>query len=165
MQCINWLGGDDLCEIMENCPADKRSAKDWYRLARSTTERLAEQGDGEAMYMLALLGGFPWLERSANAGYPEAEYRLAIMYKDGDKFYFPPWRRGEKIEALFKHAGESGHRIAMDYYLDILEKRGDIDSVRRIIVDLASQEMLTLWVRMRPMLPIRQTRWGLRWIL
>jgi len=132
--------GDDLCEIMGNCPVDKRSPKDWYRLARSTTERLAEQGDGEAMYMLALMGGgFSWLERSAQAGYPEAEYSLAIMYKDGDKFYFPPWKRSEKIEALFKHAGESGHRIAMDYYLEILEKRGDIESVRKITIDMASE--------------------------
>jgi len=133
-------GGDDLCEIMGNCPEDKRSAKDWYRLARSTTERLAEQGDGEAMYMLALLGGgFPWLERSAEAGYPEAQYSLAIMYKDGGKFYFPPWKRSEKVEALFKHAGESGHRIAMAYYIDILQKRGDLETVRRILVDMAMQ--------------------------
>ncbi|QXH45621.1 sel1 repeat family protein [Pseudomonas xanthosomatis] len=132
--------GDDLCEIMGSCSEDKRSPKDWYRLARSTTERLAEQGDGEAMYMLALLGGgFPWLKRSAEAGYPEAEYRLAIMYKDGDKFYFPPWEKSEKIEALFKHAGESGHRIAMDYYFDILEKRGEVESLRKITVDLVLQ--------------------------
>lgn len=48
--------GDDLCQIMESCPVDKRSPEDWYRLARNTTERLAEQGDGEAMYMLALMG-------------------------------------------------------------------------------------------------------------
>jgi hypothetical protein len=131
---------DDLCEIMGNCPSGKRSANEWYRLARSTTERLAEQGDGEAMYMLALMGGgFPWLERSAEAGYPEAEYRLAIMYKEGEKFYFPPWKRSEKIEALFKHAGESGHSIAMDYYLDILEKRGDFESVRNITVEMAQE--------------------------
>ncbi|QXH45626.1 sel1 repeat family protein [Pseudomonas xanthosomatis] len=130
--------GGDLCDIMGNCPEDKRSPKDWYRLARSTTERLAEQGDGEAMYMLALLGGgFPWLKRSAEAGYPEAEYRLAIMYKDGDKFYFPPWKKSEKIEALFKHAGESGHRIAMDYYFDILEKRGETERLRKITIDMA----------------------------
>lgn len=133
-------GDDDLCEIMGNCPEDKRSAKDWYRLARATTERLAQQGDGEAMYMFALMGGgFPWLERSADAGYPEAEYRLAIMYKEGEKFYFPPWGRAEKIEALFKHAGESGHRIAMDYYLDIIEKRGDLEGFRKIIVEMAVQ--------------------------
>lgn len=131
---------DDLCELMGNCPADRRSPDDWYRLARATTERLAEQGDGEAMYMLALMGGgFSWLERSAEAGYPEAEYRLAIMYNEGEKFYFPPWKRSEKVEVLFRHAGESGHRLAMDYYLDILEKRGDIESVRNITIDMALQ--------------------------
>ncbi|QXH50203.1 sel1 repeat family protein [Pseudomonas fakonensis] len=132
--------GNDLCEVMGNCPVGERSARDWYRLARSTTEQLAEQGDGEAMYMRALMGGgSSWLERSAEAGYPEAQYRLAMMYKDGEKFYFPPWGRGEKVEALLKSAGESGHRTAMDYYIEILQKRGEEERVREIVVDMVLQ--------------------------
>ncbi|QXH50205.1 sel1 repeat family protein [Pseudomonas fakonensis] len=132
--------GNDLCEVMGNCPVGERSARDWYRLARSTTEQLAEQGDGEAMYMRALMGGgSSWLERSAEAGYPEAQYRLAMMYKDGEKFYFPPWERGRKIEALLKSAGESGHRTAMDYYIEVLQKRGEDERVREIVVDMVLQ--------------------------
>lgn len=125
---------NNLCEVMDNCPSDSRSPEEWYQLARRTTEKLALQGDGEAMYVRAMLGGdISWLERSVASGYPEAQYRMAIMYKEGAKFYFPPWKKGKEIEGLLKSAAESGHVRAMDYYIEILQERGDIAEARKLL--------------------------------
>ena len=81
--------GSDLCSAIGNCPPDHRTPGDWLLLGRKIAQALAEKGDSEAMYVLYYLSNnFEWLEKSAEAGFPIAQYDLARLYEQGKGF--PP---------------------------------------------------------------------------
>ncbi|WFC62597.1 hypothetical protein EWH21_13000 [Pseudomonas sp. REST10] len=78
------LGGyaSDLCSAMGNCPPNHRTPEDWLLLGRKTAQALAEKGDSEAMYVLYYLtNSLEWLEKSAEVGFPIAQYDLARLYE------------------------------------------------------------------------------------
>lgn len=118
--------GSDLCAAMGNCPKDNKTAGEWLLQGRETAKALADKGDAEAMYVLYFLtADSDWLEKSAKAGFPQANSYLAIMYKEGRKFYFPPWRRSERVAELYKQAAQGGYPPAMLEYAGILRKEGN----------------------------------------
>ncbi len=83
------------------------------------------------MYVLYYLtNNFEWLEKSAEAGFPIAQYDLARLYDQGKGFFFPPWKRGEKIENLLKKSAEGGYAKGMGHYMGILHKKGDLKGAR-----------------------------------
>ncbi|MFG0585432.1 tetratricopeptide repeat protein [Pseudomonas sp. zjy_9] len=123
--------GSDLCSVMSNCPPDRKNPGDWLLLGRKTAQALAEKGDSEAMYVLYYLtNNFDWIEKSAEAGFPIAQYDLARLYDQGKGFFFPPWKRGEKIENLLKNSAEGGYAKGMGQYMGVLHKKGDLKGAR-----------------------------------
>jgi hypothetical protein len=123
--------GSDLCSEMGNCPPDNKTAGEWLLLGRETAQALAEKGDSEAMYVLYYLtNNFDWIEKSAEAGFPIAQYDLAMMYKEGQGFFFPPWNRSKKVEELLRKSAESGFPVGMMMLVEVIYKKGDMEGVR-----------------------------------
>jgi uncharacterized protein len=123
--------GSDLCSVMGNCAPDTKSPGDWLMLGRETAKALAEKGDSEAMFVLFYLTNeFEWMEKAAEAGYPEAQFDLANLYIDGRYFFFPPWNRSEKVEELLEKSAKGGFVKAMGQYQEYLYKRNDIAGIR-----------------------------------
>jgi TPR repeat protein len=117
----------DLCHVMGSCPKGTRTAGEWRDLLVNTAKPLAEQGDGEAMYMMYLVtSDLEWLEKPANPGFPFREYWLAVRYKNGEGFVFPPWQRSERIMELYKEAAQGGYPPAMYGYAERLRADGAI---------------------------------------
>ncbi|WP_448680969.1 tetratricopeptide repeat protein [Pseudomonas nicosulfuronedens] len=121
----------DLCTVMKNCPKGSRTAAQWFELGKQAAKLKADGGDAEAMYLLYFFrGGDEWLMKSAEAGFPEANDYLATLYSDGRKFYFPPWRRSERIAELFKVAAQGGYPPAMMKISGILLEKKDMAGAR-----------------------------------
>ncbi|WXL24749.1 sel1 repeat family protein [Ectopseudomonas mendocina] len=122
---------DDLCSFINSCPGNIKDYRDWVRLLWKTAEPLAEGGDAEAMLiMYNTTGDVEWIEKSAGAGYPDAQYYLAAMYEEGKGFFFPPWRRAEKIEELYRKSAEGGFPKGMMMYAGLLIEKGDLQAAR-----------------------------------
>ncbi|MDR8012819.1 tetratricopeptide repeat protein [Ectopseudomonas guguanensis] len=120
--------GSDLCSAIGNCPPDHRTPGDWLLLGRKTAQAFAEKGDSEAMYVLYYLtNNFEWLEKSAEAGLPIAQYDLARLYEQGKGFFFPPWKRSARVEELAKKSAEGGCIKGIMLYQNFLEGKKDIE--------------------------------------
>ncbi len=116
---------------MGNCSPDGKTAKEWLVLGRETAKALAEQGDAEAMYVLYYLTTeIEWLEKAAEAGSPEAQHNLARYYQKGNGFFFPPWKRSERVAELLRRSAESMYVPSIEKYIGILYERGDLVGVR-----------------------------------
>lgn len=125
---------NDLCTVMSNCSDSGKTTLDWLNMMVTTAEPLIEQGDGEAMYMMYLAtGDFEWLEKSVEAGYPYGQYWLAILYRQGDRFFFPPWKRAERIEELMKNSSDGGDVNGMSEYMGIMQEKGDLAAARALL--------------------------------
>jgi uncharacterized protein len=132
--------GDDLCVAMGNCPADMKSPGEWLLLARETAGARAAQGDAEAMkQMNNATAELEWLEKSAEAGYGEGQFWLAVAYRQNEGTFLWPGSREEAVEKWFKASAESGYPPGMMSYADILWKRNDMAGVRHWIEKAAEQ--------------------------
>ncbi|MDD1979838.1 tetratricopeptide repeat protein, partial [Pseudomonas tussilaginis] len=101
--------GSGLCNILGNCPAGFKSQEGWLREALKISKEQAAQGDPEGLYILyKVTGDFDSLIKSAEAGFPFAQYWLARRYHNGDGFFWLPWRRSQEIERWYKAAAENG---------------------------------------------------------
>ncbi|MGF0336444.1 tetratricopeptide repeat protein [Ectopseudomonas toyotomiensis] len=121
--------GNDLCSAMSNCPPDSKTAWDWLKQAREIGKARADAGDSEAMYIMYLgTNDLEWLEKSADAGYAPAQYLLASRYQEGKGFFFPPWKRSEKVEELAKKSAEGDFAAGIFLYQQFLE--GDDTAIR-----------------------------------
>ncbi|MEB0040251.1 sel1 repeat family protein [Pseudomonas sp. MH10] len=117
---------DDLCHIMENCPPDIKTPKQWSETARSLAKERAAQGNGEAMQQLFLMTThLDWLITAAEAGFPEAQEFLGSLYKEGVGTFLIPGNREKEIEKWYKASAEGGYPPGMNSYADLLHKRGD----------------------------------------
>lgn len=126
--------GDDLCVAMGNCPSDRKEPYDWLMLARETAGAKAAQGDAEAMMQMNFATAkLEWLEKSAEAGFGEGQYWLAVAYRQDEGWFLWPGSREEAVEKWFKASAESGYPSAMMTYAEILWKRGDLEAVRHWI--------------------------------
>ena len=130
--------GNDLCTVMNNCPPGRKAPLDWLREALKQAEPQAQQGDAEAMYILYhVTASRDWLEKAANAGHAMAQYWMAIRARQGEGFFFPPWKRQEAVEKWFKTAAESGHPLSMIYYANIKYENKEYAAVRHWIEQAA----------------------------
>ncbi|MFQ6572253.1 tetratricopeptide repeat protein [Pseudomonas sp. UM16] len=131
--------GSGLCNILGNCPAGFKSQEGWLREALKISKEQAAQGDPEGLYILyKVTGDFDSLIKSAEAGFPFAQYWLARRYHNGDGFFWLPWRRSQEIERWYKAAAENGHPEAMVRYAVIIyENQGDMAVVRYWIEEAA----------------------------
>lgn len=121
---------NDICELKNDCPKDKKKPAEWLNEARDLAKPKAEAGDAEAMYvMYELTLEKNWLAKSASAGFALAQYWMAVGYKQGDEFLLP-WKRTEAIEKWFKASAEGGYPKSMMEYAAILYEKGDMDGFR-----------------------------------
>ncbi|WXL24747.1 sel1 repeat family protein [Ectopseudomonas mendocina] len=118
---------NDLCSIMSNCPVDTKTPGDWLLQGRGEAKSKADKGDIEAMYVLTYLTNKDeWLEKAADAGFPQAQYDLALMYEEGRKFYFPPWDKSEKVEELLRKSAEGGFPKGMMMLFRVVYDKGNV---------------------------------------
>nr|WP_280041463.1 sel1 repeat family protein [Pseudomonas sp. Hg5Tf]MDH2558546.1 sel1 repeat family protein [Pseudomonas sp. Hg5Tf] len=131
--------GSGLCNILGNCPAGYKSSGDWSLEAWKISKALAAKGDPEGLYFFyRVTGELEFLVKSAEAGFPFAQYWLARRYHNGDGFFWLPWRRSQEIERWYKAAAENGHPEAMVRYAVIIyENQGDMAVVRYWIEEAA----------------------------
>lgn len=122
---------NDLCVTMKNCPAGQKTPAEWKKIALEKAEAAASKGDAEAMYLMFRLSGEDkWLDRSAEAGYALAQYRLATSYRSGKGFFLLPSKRAEAVERLMKASAEGGYPLGMMGYVEILASKKQYDLLR-----------------------------------
>lgn len=122
---------NDTCRTMKNCPTSNKQPIEWLNEAQKLAKPKAEQGDSEAMFiMYQITIEEDWLEKSANAGYPIAQYWKAIGEQEGSGVFLLPWKRSESISKWLKLSSEGGYPKAMMAYVAILYEEGDLPGVR-----------------------------------
>ena len=122
---------NDICRVMQNCPTSNKQPIEWLNEAQRLAKPKAELGDSEAMFiMYQITIEEDWLEKSANAGYPIAQYWKAIGEQEGSGVFLLPWKRSESISKWLKLSSEGGYPKAMMAYVAILYKEGDLPGVR-----------------------------------
>ncbi|ROZ79298.1 sel1 repeat family protein [Pseudomonas neustonica] len=124
----------DLCEVMNNCPPSTKTPEEWLEQAREIGTAQAKEGRLVGMYIMYLAtGDLEWLERSAEAGYPQAQRLLASRYKEGKGFFILPWARQEAVEKWLKASAEGGNPRGMMEYVTVLYESGDMEGARHWI--------------------------------
>ena len=122
---------EDLCKIMDNCPASAKSPVEWLTHAKELLLAKANNGDPESLYLMyEITFDRVWLEKSANARYALAQYWMAVSERQGEGFFFIPGRRDASVKNWLLLSSEGGYPKAMMDYLEILHKEGDTESIR-----------------------------------
>jgi len=121
----------DSCAMMENCPSSKKTQAEWFVEAKKITLPKANDGDPESLYLMyEITLDHYWLEKSANAGYPLAQYWMAIIERQGEGYFFTPGGRDASVKKWLLLSAEGGNPKAMMQYLETLYKQGDMASIR-----------------------------------
>lgn len=120
----------DLCDIVKGCTPPQKEPIEWLNEAKNQASKKAKSGSAEAMYiMYEVTLDDSWLEKSAIAGNSQAQYWLAVLYKQG-KGLFLPWNRSKEVEKWFKLSSEKGNPKSMMEYAALRYEKGDIDGFR-----------------------------------
>jgi hypothetical protein len=77
------------------------------------------------------------LEKSANAGSPVAQYRMAIGDRQGEGFLLP-WKRQQSVETWFLASAKGGNPKAMMQLFGIYREKGDLEQARYWVEQAAS---------------------------
>lgn len=122
---------NDLCTKIGNCPPSKKTQAEWFELANELVLPKAQKGDPESLYLMyEITLNREWLEKSANAGYPTAQYWMAVSERQGEGFFLIPGKREASIKKWLLLSSEGGHPKAMMDYLQILFEEGDVVGMR-----------------------------------
>ena len=128
----------DLCRTMNNCPSGKKKADEWLAEATTIAKEKADQGDAESLYiMYELTADRKLLEKSANAGSPVAQYRMAIGDRQGEGFLLP-WKRQQSVETWFLASAKGGNPKAMMQLFGIYREKGNLEQARYWVEQAAS---------------------------
>jgi TPR repeat protein len=120
----------DLCDITRDCKPPQKDPIEWLNEAKKQAIEKAKSGNAEAMYiMYEITLDDQWLEKAAIAGDDEAQYWLAVSYKQGDGFFLP-WKRTEEVKKWFKLSAEAGNPRSMMEYAALLFESGDHEGFR-----------------------------------
>ncbi|CEP35148.1 Putative uncharacterized protein [Halomonas sp. R57-5] len=122
----------DACEKQQLCPDD---GDDWVEAAIADALPLAEAGNTNAMFALYPLyatRGYDaepqyWLEKAAEAGNVEAQFKLAGRVRDGRAGYPDDTERLNAAEQLYRRAAEAGYPRAMSSLARFLHDQGHDD--------------------------------------
>ncbi|MFJ2484632.1 tetratricopeptide repeat protein [Pseudomonas sp. NPDC087639] len=121
----------DLCATMKNCSSFKQSPEEWMNKAKMLATDHASHGNAESMYLLwEITGNDEWLEKSAQKGFPLAQFRLAIKYQEGGGVFLLPSRRSDEIEKWMKASAENGYPPAMMGFAAARIEKNDLSSFR-----------------------------------
>ena len=122
---------NDLCAIMENCPPSKKTQAEWFVEAKKITLPKANDGDPESLYLMyEITLDHRWLEKSANAGYPLAQYWMAVSERQGEGYFFVPGGRDASVRRWLLLSSEGGNPKAMMEYLETLYVKREMESTR-----------------------------------
>jgi TPR repeat protein len=121
---LRLSNSDDLCRIMSTC--DGNSSGKWLKQAETIAAQRAKAGDTEAMRVLYTIGkGLHWLEKAAESGDGNAQYFLAIVYENGDGWFFIPGSRERAVEKWARASAVGGYAPGVYFYADILYKKNN----------------------------------------
>nr|WP_256588147.1 sel1 repeat family protein [Pseudomonas sp. AD21] len=122
---------NDLCATMENCPPSQKTQAEWFMEAKKITLPKANNGDPESLYLMyEITLDHQWLEKSANAGYPLAQYWMAVSERQGEGYFFIPGGRDASVRKWLLLSSEGGNPKAMMEYLETLYEKGEMESIR-----------------------------------
>lgn len=122
---------NDLCQKIGNCPPNKKSQGEWLTQAKELTQPKAQAGDPEALYLMyEITLDREWLEKSANAGFPFAQYWMAVSERQGEGFFLIPGKRDASVRKWLLLSSEGGYPKAIMDYLEILLSDGDMEGIR-----------------------------------
>lgn len=121
---------NDICDITHDCSTPQKKPIEWLNQAKKIAQEKSELGNAEAMYLMyEITLDESWLKKAALAGDAQAQYWIAIGYKQGEGFFLP-WKRSEEIEKWFKLSSENGNPKSMMEYAALLYEKGDADGFR-----------------------------------
>ncbi|MBC3268918.1 sel1 repeat family protein [Pseudomonas sp. SWRI81] len=121
----------DRCATMENCPPSKKTQAEWFAEAKKITLPKANDGDPESLYLMyEITLDHHWLEKSANSGYPLAQYWMAVSERQGEGYFFTPGGREASVRKWLLLSSEGGNPKAMMQYLETLYEEGDMAGIR-----------------------------------
>jgi TPR repeat protein len=124
--------GDILCTIVEDCPKGDKTQREWkLEFEKIAREKIAS-GDMEAAYLLYVGNSdLNMLIKSAEGGYPYAQYQLARSYSAGEGFFWWFGQRRKEVIKWYKRAAENGYPKAMiEYAASFYEDNGDLSISR-----------------------------------
>jgi TPR repeat protein len=122
---------NEFCQNIGNCPPSKKTQSEWLIKAKELIQSKVVTGDPESLYLMyEITLDREWLEKSANAGFPLAQYWMAVSERQGEGFFFIPGKRDESIKKWLLRSSEGGYPKAMMDYLEILHVEGDTASIR-----------------------------------
>jgi TPR repeat protein len=123
---------NDFCQKIGNCPPFKKTQAEWFAQAKGLVLPKAQEGDPESLYLMyEITLNRDWLEKSATAGYPLAQYWMAISERQGEGFFLIPGKRDASVKKWLLLSSEGGYPKAMMDYLEILHREGDTASIRQ----------------------------------
>ncbi|CAB1402444.1 TETRATRICOPEPTIDE REPEAT FAMILY PROTEIN [Pseudomonas fluorescens] len=129
---------NDLCAAMKNCPTGTKEPQQWLAEANKIAKQKSDRGDAEAQYLMyELTAERDWLKKSALAGHPTAQYRMAIGDRQGEGFILP-WKRQEIVEQWFLLSAKAGNPKAMMQLFGIYREKGELDQARYWVEKAAS---------------------------
>ncbi|WP_438301809.1 tetratricopeptide repeat protein [Pseudomonas sp. NMS19W] len=80
---------NDLCTTMKNCPPGQKTSAEWMNIVKDLATSKAQKGDAESAYVMYLATGqLDWLKKSAESGFAQGQWLLAIRYKEGNGSFF-----------------------------------------------------------------------------
>lgn len=122
---------EDLCATMKNCDQGETSPTEWLSKAKQLASEQASKGDAEAMYLMwNITGDDDWLDKSAENGFPVAQFRLATKYQEGGGSFLLPSRRKDAIERWMKASAENGYPPAMMGMAAVTIEKNDLPAFR-----------------------------------
>ncbi|MCF5071590.1 sel1 repeat family protein, partial [Pseudomonas syringae] len=121
---------EDLCKLLDECGTTQKKPIEWLNQAKGIAEKKATT-DAESMYiMYELTVDEKWLMKAATGGNAEAQYWVAVGYKQGEGFFLP-WTRAKEVEKWFKLSAEGGYPKSMMEYGALLYEKGDVEGFRK----------------------------------
>jgi len=107
---LRLIYSNDDDSITSKPPARSKTTVQWRNVALRQARTKARAGDSEAMLVLYFLdGNLEWLVRSARAGLPESQFKLARVYQIGGGVFFNSTDRSREIRKWIIAAANGNH--------------------------------------------------------
>lgn len=122
---------NDLCVLIGSCSKNNKTSEEWLRTLCDTAQARANDGDGSAMEMMYMItGSLGWLIKASAVDHPEAQWWLAIKYREGKGFFWPGQREAE-VERLLRASAVGGYPQGISEYAALLLSKGDVSGAQK----------------------------------
>jgi TPR repeat protein len=117
--------------VTDDASPKPKTSETWRGLALKTALARAKDKDGEAMEVLYYLtGDLNWLLMSAQSGFPQGQYQLAVAYSYGEGIFYSESARAKTIKKWIRVAANAGYGPARTALLKTLSKQYDLAEYR-----------------------------------